>query len=167
MLMTAWDRDGMVTRRAGVADASTVAEIVRTACTASMHDGFPLSGIHESEAEVLRDMEHKEAYLLCRAVDGFAVATLRLHMPASADYLYITRVAVRPGWQGRGLAGRLLTFAEGEAARRGLRAVRLDTPDGYRRLERLYHRYGFEPAEYITLPGRAYPSVILERALVP
>ncbi len=152
-------------RRAEREDVPTVVEVVRTACAPAVLEGFPLSGADETEAQVLRDMEHKEVYLLCRRVDGYAVATIRLHVPPGADYLYATRVAVRPEWQHRGLAGQLLAFAGSVAARRGLRAVRLDTPEHYTRLIRLYERYGFSPTTRVALPGRPYTSVVLERVL--
>jgi ribosomal protein S18 acetylase RimI-like enzyme len=152
-------------RTAELEDAATVAEVVRAACAASGAEGYPLSGAGETAAAVRHDMRHKEVYLLCLAPGGPAVGTLRLHVPLGADYLYVTRVAVHPDWQRRGFAGRLLAFAEAEARRRGLRAVRLDTPGGHSRLVRFYQRYGFEPAGEATLPGRSYASLILERGL--
>jgi GNAT superfamily N-acetyltransferase len=152
-------------RRADWTDVAAVAEIVRLACAASAAEGFPLSGAGETAESVLRDMEQREVYVLCHPPDDDPVGTLRLHVPPGADHLYVTRVAVHPDWLRGGFAGRLLAFAEAEARRRGLRAVRLDTPGGYGRLVSFYQRYGFEPAGQATLPGRPYASLILERGL--
>jgi ribosomal protein S18 acetylase RimI-like enzyme len=165
VLWKGWDEAAMYVRRAAPDDAAIVAEIVRAACAESLAEGFPLSGAGESAEAVLRDLPTREVYVLCRQSDGYAVATLRLHTPPGTDYLYVTRLSVRPGWQRRGLAGQLLAFAEAEAARRGLRSLRLDTPAGYARLLRLYQKYGFSAAAHAALPGRPYTSVILERLL--
>lgn len=43
------------------------------------------------------------------------------------DSLYVGKLAVLPGAQGRGLGRRLLTYAEAEARKRGLAILRLET----------------------------------------
>ncbi len=161
-----WWGEPMRIRVAEAADAPVVAEIVRAACAAGTQDGFVLSGATETADNVLADLVGKEVYLLYSQSDGCAVGTLRLHAPQGADYLYVTRVAVRPEWQRLGVASRLLAFAEAQAARRGLRALRLDTPRDHSRLVWFYRRHGFAPAEQTVLPGRPYTSLILERVVM-
>jgi len=150
-----WWGEPMRIRGAEAADAPVVAEIVRAACAAGTQDGFVLSGATETADNVLADLVGKEIYLLYGQSDGCAVGTLRLHAPQGADYLYVTRVAVRPEWQRLGVASRLLAFADAE-----------DTPRDHSRLVWFYRRHGFAPAEQTVLPGRPYTSLILERVVM-
>jgi GNAT superfamily N-acetyltransferase len=57
--------------------------------------------------------------------------------------LLVENVAVRPGLHGRGIGRRLLAFAEDEARRRGLPAVRLYTNAKMARNIKLYSEVGY------------------------
>jgi GNAT superfamily N-acetyltransferase len=59
------------------------------------------------------------------------------------DGLLVENVAVRPGLHGRGIGRRLLAFAEQEARRRGLPAVRLYTHERMTSNIDLYERLGY------------------------
>jgi GNAT superfamily N-acetyltransferase len=50
---------------------------------------------------------------------------------------------VRPPWQGRGVATRLMRAAEAEARRRGFTRMRLWTPRDAARARRFYEREGW------------------------
>ena len=80
--------------------------------------------------------------------------------------LYCGRLAVRPGWRGRGLARRLLLAAEGEARRRGLPCLRVSTRLVLADNRRLFARCGFREGAVATHAGYAAPtSVTLEKPL--
>jgi ribosomal protein S18 acetylase RimI-like enzyme len=60
------------------------------------------------------------------------------------DGLLVENVAVRPGLHGRGIGRRLMAFAEEEARRRGLPAVRLYTHERMTRNIDLYEALGYQ-----------------------
>ena len=68
--------------------------------------------------------------------------------------LYLTRMAVRPDWQKRGIGRALLTAAEGEARSRGLRKltlrVRVNLPEN----RAFFERAGFTVMGQGQDPGR-------------
>lgn len=59
------------------------------------------------------------------------------------DALHVDNVAVHPDAQGRGVGRALLGFAEGEAARRGRRELRLSTNALFTENLAIYPRLGF------------------------
>jgi [ribosomal protein S18]-alanine N-acetyltransferase len=86
------------------------------------------------------------------------------------DEAEILMVAVTPGEQGRGLAGRLLARHLGRLAARGARHVFLEVDEGNTAAIRLYKRAGFEQvgrrAGYYAEPGRQpAAALILRRSL--
>jgi ribosomal-protein-alanine N-acetyltransferase len=85
------------------------------------------------------------------------------------DEAEILMVAVAPGEQGRGLAGRLLSRHLGRLAARGVRKVFLEVDEGNTAALRLYSRSGFEqvgrrPGYYANPEGQA-AALILRRSL--
>ncbi len=59
------------------------------------------------------------------------------------DHLFVDVVAVRPELQRQGIGRRLMGFAEGEAARRGLGEVRLYTHEVMSGARALYPALGY------------------------
>jgi GNAT superfamily N-acetyltransferase len=59
------------------------------------------------------------------------------------DCLLVENVAVRPDAQGRGIGRALLAFAEAEATRRGLAALRLYTHERMQSNAALYQKLGY------------------------
>lgn len=85
------------------------------------------------------------------------------------DEAEILMVAVEPGEQGRGLAGRLLARHLGRIAARGVRKVFLEVDEGNTPALRLYSRAGFEqvgrrPGYYGNSEGSA-AALVLRRNL--
>ncbi|MXV17062.1 GNAT family N-acetyltransferase [Hufsiella ginkgonis] len=64
------------------------------------------------------------------------------------------RLAVRPGYQGQGIAGALLAKAENEAVRKGISVLRIDTNSENQATNRLFPRMGYTFAGAITLEFR-------------
>jgi putative acetyltransferase len=76
------------------------------------------------------------------------------------SYAEVTRMFIKEKQRGNGLAVELMKALEKAAANRGLRTLKLETSDRFKRAYRLYLRYGFnlcEPfGEYIDKPYNSY-----------
>jgi ribosomal protein S18 acetylase RimI-like enzyme len=63
---------------------------------------------------------------------------------------HIRGMAVLPGWQGAGVAGRLLKTAEAELRASGCSRISLDTTQPLQRAIRFYEKNGFRPSGKVT-----------------
>ena len=79
------------------------------------------------------------------------------------DHLYVENVAVDPAAQGRGLGRALLTFAEQEAARRGLARLALVTHEAMTENQAIYARLGYVEVDRRAEDG--YRRIYLEKQL--
>jgi ribosomal protein S18 acetylase RimI-like enzyme len=72
-----------------------------------------------------------------------------LHLQTTVDFFtgapncHISDLAVAPDWDGHGIGGRLLVFAESWAKERGCRFVTLGVFPGNARARALYERHGY------------------------
>jgi ribosomal protein S18 acetylase RimI-like enzyme len=71
--------------------------------------------------------------------------------------LIVHRLCVHPERQGKGLARRLMDFAESAARERGFASIRLDTYIGNPRAVRLYEERGYTRAGQVVFPRRPLP----------
>jgi ribosomal protein S18 acetylase RimI-like enzyme len=85
-------------------------------------------------------------------------------MRAKPDHLYVDILAVRPEAQGRGFGRQLMAFAEAEARRLGLPALRLFTNAKMTENRRFYPRLGFREMGDYTEDG--FERVDFEKSLV-
>ena len=85
------------------------------------------------------------------------------------DEAEILMVAVAPGEQGRGLAGRLLSRHLGRLAARGVRNVFLEVDEGNQSAIRLYTRAGFEQVGrrkgYYAKPDGQAAALVMRRSV--
>jgi ribosomal protein S18 acetylase RimI-like enzyme len=79
------------------------------------------------------------------------------------DHLLIENVAVHPSAQGRGLGHALMTFAEQEAARRGLARTTLYTHEVMTENQAIYARLGYTEVERRAEDG--YRRIYMEKRL--
>lgn len=108
-------------------------------------------------AGLLRDVaaagEHGDAYLLA-VWAGTGLAGLgywqRYARPTNRPHADIQKVAVAPGWQGRGVGRLLMSELVSSAARAGIEVLTLDFRGDNERAARLYESLGF--TEYGRLP---------------
>ncbi|MNI68827.1 Acetyltransferase YpeA [compost metagenome] len=77
------------------------------------------------------------------------------------------RLAVHPEIQGKGIARRLLAFAEDQAAREGYSSIRMDTYAKNDRALSLYLRLGYEVRGEVRFPGRIANFPVMEKLLKP
>jgi len=72
-----------------------------------------------------------------------------IHMQTKSDYFtkegvgYVADIAVHPGHEGAGVAGRLLAAGEAWAKDQGLKILTLQVFDGNERAMRLYEQHGY------------------------
>ncbi|WP_137129612.1 GNAT family N-acetyltransferase [Rhizobium sp. FY34] len=85
----------------------------------------PPSSAHHLTPQSLQQKASDEVCYL--AQDGHEIVGCIFMRPEPAGYLYIGKLAVSPGAQGRGIGRKLLLAAEHQARQRGLPALRLET----------------------------------------
>jgi GNAT superfamily N-acetyltransferase len=124
-------------------------------------DAYPTRDI--VEADVARG-----ALYVLEDRDGRCVASVALDATQSPEYaplawtgrepaLVVHRLCVDPAEQGKGLAHRLMDFAESHAARSGYASIRLDAYTGNPRSVQLYRRRGYREVGQVYFPRRTLP----------
>jgi len=63
---------------------------------------------------------------------------------------HLRGIAVLPGWQGRGVAERLLEAIEREFEEKGCSRITLDTTEPLARARRFYEKHAFRPTGVVT-----------------
>jgi ribosomal protein S18 acetylase RimI-like enzyme len=96
---------------------------------------------------------------------GSAYERVRWLTPLRQPALIVHRLAVHPDFQRRGLARRLMRFAEEYAARRGLASIRLDAFSGNPSALALYDRVGYTRVGQVFFPHRDLPFICFEKVL--
>ena len=74
--------------------------------------------------------------------------------------LYLSRLAVAPGWRGRGIAKALVGATEADARRRGLPSIDLSTRLVLEDNRRLFAACGFVETTREAHPGYAEPTFV-------
>ncbi|MBM3190895.1 MAG: GNAT family N-acetyltransferase [Chloroflexi bacterium] len=93
-------------------------------------------------APILREGLGRNQRLLVAELHGDIVGYVLAHLGGRDGY--VSRLAVLPALQGRGIGARLLTEALAAMARSGLRSASLNTQEDNSPSRRLYERLGFE-----------------------
>ena len=108
-------------------------------------------------------MAHMTVYVAV-SYEGTVVGTL-----AAADVKdegHLRGMAVRPDWQGRSIAERLLALAESDLIAAGCTRVTLDTTAPLRRAVRFYEKNGFVPsgktADFFGMPLHEFVKPLSE-----
>lgn len=82
-------------------------------------------------------------------------------------HLIMHRLAVHPQIQGKGIATRLIAFAEDYAARNGYTSIRLDTYAKNTRALEIYPRLGYDHRGEVDFPNRTANFPVFEKVLKP
>lgn len=133
----------MLVRTASEWDAHKIVECLHEAFAPYReqytHDGFHDTVLdHESVMQRLREMTVFVAVDTSGEIVGTAGCGCR-----PPEEAHIRGMAVRPAWQGRGVAEALLKAAEERAREMGCRRVALDTTEVLHRAMRFYERNGY------------------------
>jgi ribosomal protein S18 acetylase RimI-like enzyme len=90
---------------------------------------------------------------------------LKVKWLISGRILVVHRLAVRPKWQGKGLAKRLMVFAEGKAREGGYDAIRLDAYTVNPKATGLYEKLGYIKVGQLRYPRRKFDFNCYEKAM--
>jgi GNAT superfamily N-acetyltransferase len=110
----------------------------------------PPSSLHQFDTATLAAKAAKEELIL--AFDGGALAGC-LFAAARGEVLYLGKIAVRPGLQGRGIARRMFALAEARARARGFKALELQARIELTENHRAFGALGFEKVGEGSHPG--------------
>ncbi len=128
--------------------------------------GLNFTAVDQDEETTRRRISDAEAYLVYRGGALVGTVTLRERRPADdVPHLYLTQLAVRPGFRRLGLGSYLMDLAEREALARGLDRVRLDTAMPATHLLSFYEKRGYRAMREAQWRGKSYRSVIMEKRL--
>ena len=149
-------------RAMAVADAEGVAALIRDAFSRlPMAIDPPSSALRETEASVAAHLGTGGGAI----VDEVGLVACILWEERDGA-LYLGRLAVAPGWRGRGIAERLVEAAADEARRRSLPRLRLGVRLALEGNRRLFARLGFVEVGLRSHEGYTAPtSVDMERSL--
>jgi len=79
--------------------------------------------------------------------------------------LVIHRLCVHPDWRGKGLANRLMDFAEDYAAINGFKSIRLDAYSVNPAAVGLYNKRGYRKVGHVFFQRRKFPFYCFEKIL--
>jgi ribosomal protein S18 acetylase RimI-like enzyme len=150
--------DGWQLREATEADAESLAALVREAFEEYRGRLDPPSGAHGETPEGVRDRLRSVRAALALASEGPAGCVF---YETEEGRVYLSRLAVRPAYRGRGLGRTLIEYVEGRARAVGLRCVRLGVRIALARQRAYYERLGYRPVEARAHAGYPEPTYLL------
>lgn len=109
---------------------------------------------------VLEAASHLRAVVTLDATPDERFATVA--WTSAEPALIVHRLCVHPAAQGGGLGGRLVAYAEAQAAHQGFASVRFDAYSGNPEALALYRGRGYREAGQIFFPRRALPFYCYE-----
>jgi GNAT superfamily N-acetyltransferase len=125
----------------------------------------PPSSLHHFDAAKLAAKAAEEELVL--AFQDGTLAGCLFAFPRGND-LYLGKIAVRCGLQGKGLARRMLDLVEASARARGLKSLELQTRIELTENHRAFAALGFAKVGETSHPGFARPtSVTFRKSLAP
>ena len=137
-------------RRATIADAEGILDCLRSAFQPYRRD---YTDAAFADTVLTRDTLPQRlatmAVFVATTGDGAVVGTVACEVLAGGEG-HLRGMAVCPGWQGGGIAQRLLEAAESELWERKCSRIRLETTAPLRRAMRFYERNGFRPSGTVT-----------------
>jgi GNAT superfamily N-acetyltransferase len=138
------DGKGLMLRNAAADDAEGI-----LACLASAFEAYRSQYTYEAYADTVLDLPSlqlrlREMSVLVARCGNQIVGTIAF--AAKGDDGHLRGMAVRPEWQGRGVAPRLLDTAVKALRQRNCRFVTLDTTEPLERAIQFYRREGFVPS---------------------
>jgi ribosomal protein S18 acetylase RimI-like enzyme len=155
----------MQVRQATLRDVDSVMALVRRVVPLMRASGNLQWDDHYPNADVFeRDIELDQLWLA--EIDGEIAGVAAITSDQEPEYanvgwdihetaIVVHRLAVDPGFQGKGVAVALMEQAEAVARERGIVALRVDTNTQNQVTQRLFPKLGYELAGEISLSFRA------------
>lgn len=157
------ERIDIVAKPEGFADWPGLLALLREAFAYMDGRIDPPSSLHGFDPQKLAAKAAKEELVLA-FLDGRLVGCL--FAAPRGDALYLGKIAVRPGLQGRGLARRMVALAEASARARGLKALELQARIELTENHRTFAVLGFEKVGEGSHPGYTRPTDVNFRKLL-
>ena len=164
--------------RASPEDTDKVWSIISTSATWLLADkGLDHWSSYYTRKLVAKKIQNQEVYLLSAgdrpvatislssdAVDYYTPDNLNSFADPKATAVYVSSLAVDPNYQGRGIASRLMEFADQAARDRGLKYVRFDCRAEYTDLVDFYKKRGYQEVGSFT-EGEGQNYLLMEKVL--
>lgn len=154
----------------------SVIEVIH-ACTHSMLQAgiFQWDEIYPNRKQVEEDVSERTLYVALEK--GVCLGAVSLNKKQEDAYqqvewcgtepvLVIHRLCVDPAFQGLGIAGQLMSFAEDLASRQGYASIRLDAYAGNPKAVAFYERRGYLRVGQVSFPRRDLPFYCFEKTAV-
>lgn len=129
-------------------------------------------------AEVISEDIERGTLVVCEEEDGGIAGILVMDENQAEEYkaidwvqtkgphLVMHRLAVHPRIQGKGIARRLIAFAEKTAEEQGYTSIRMDTYAKNAKALQLYQQLGYEIRGEVHFPGRTAKFPVMEKILI-
>ncbi|CAM4138243.1 GNAT family N-acetyltransferase [Zobellia roscoffensis] len=151
---------------AKLTDIPELLMVTKACATAMINQGiYQWNENYPSKQAFESDIERDELYILeedNEIIGSIVLSTLMDEEYVPIDWLtpsdrniYIHRLAVHPGFQGKGYAQNMMTFAENYARENNFVSVRLDTFSQNKRNQRFYEARGFQRLGDIFFPKQS------------
>ena len=124
---------------------------------------------------IRQDIERGELYYIGKGEEVWATITLNEEQdPQYQDIIWncnegkilvIHRLATHPNKQGKGLAQRLMTFAEEYAHANGYAAIRLDAYEANPHSQRFYRKMGYVQTGYVQFDYQKFRCTAFEKTI--
>ena len=137
-------------RRATASDAGAVLDCLRCAFE-PYRERYSPEGFRDTvlTPSTIHDRLTSMAVLVAIAPDGATIGTVAWQVTGPSEG-HLRGMAVLPAHAGTGVAGPLLSAAEGALRERGCVRVSLDTTEPLQRAIRFYEKHGFRPSGRIS-----------------
>jgi ribosomal protein S18 acetylase RimI-like enzyme len=159
-----------------LADHSHISSVMNVihACTEAMRQAeiFQWDEIYPNREQIEEDVRGRTLYVALEK--GICLGAVSLNEKQEDAYrqvewcgaepaLVIHRLCVDPAFQGLGIAGQLMGFAEDLALQRGYASIRLDAYSGNPKAVALYENRGYRRAGQVSFPRRDLPFYCFEK----
>ena len=153
-------------RRAKISEIPDILTITR-ACAKKMQTNgiFQWNEHYPSKEAFLKDMEREELFVIeeNNIVQGTIVISTLMDeeyepiewLTPNGNSTYIHRLSVHPDLQGKGLAQKMMDFAENYSKENRFVSVRLDTFSQNKRNQRFYEQRGYQKLGDIQFPKQS------------
>lgn len=131
---------------------------------------------YPAQEDIDKDIEQGALYCICEGENVWGVTTINEIQDAQyqditwnceeGKILVVHRLAVHPVHQGRGLAQRLMVFAEAYGRKYGYAAIRLDAYEGNARSQDFYRKMGYTQRGYIQFDYQPMRCTAFEKVLI-
>lgn len=153
-------------RRAKISEIPDILTITR-ACAQKMQENgiFQWNEHYPSKEAFLKDIDREELFVIeeNNIVQGTIVISTLMDeeyepiewLTPNGNSTYIHRLSVHPDLQGKGLAQKMMDFAENHAREHRFVSVRLDTFSQNKRNQRFYEQRGYQKLGDIYFPKQS------------